>query len=226
MDMRPESRTDLTSSIALIRPAKRGDALFLAWAILTASRGHLPKGWFDIALNKCDGELIQFLIELTTAKTRSRWHYSRFLVAEVRAGVVAALCAFRAGDAYLTSPGAVTEVAETLGISVAEQAIIWQRGAYLFACTPRSDDNVWVIESAATLPTCRHEGYADALLMQAVENGRGLGLKEAEVCILIGNAPAERTCEKGGFRFSKEWRDAGCEVACGSPGLRRLVKTL
>src|SRR5262245_54763555 len=119
----------------MIRMAGPRDAGFLAWAILTASRGHLPKGWFDIALARSETECLEFLKHLTTSRTRSWWHYSRFFVAEADAHPVAALCAFRAGDAYPLSQAALTETAEALGFAPEEQAALWQRGSYLFTCT-------------------------------------------------------------------------------------------
>jgi len=49
----------------VIRAAVRQDADFLAWVILTASRGHLARGWFDIALNQPEGRCLEFLKRLS-----------------------------------------------------------------------------------------------------------------------------------------------------------------
>ncbi len=44
-----------------IRPAEPDDAPFLAWAMLTAARSHIPRGWFDIALKRSESECLAFL---------------------------------------------------------------------------------------------------------------------------------------------------------------------
>jgi GNAT superfamily N-acetyltransferase len=211
---------------ALLRDARPGDAGFLSWAILTASRGHLSKGWFDIALDQPEDNCLQFLRQLTTATAHSRWHYSRFLIVESAGCPAAALCAFRAADAYLASPLAIADAAQSVGLSPAEQARIWKRGAYLFTCSTRSADDNWVLESIATLPDHRQRGYTSMLLARAIEDGRARGLKEAEVTVVIGNLAAERMYVAAGFRCVSESLHADFKTATGAIGQRRLVKAL
>src|SRR5690348_15097254 len=111
-----------------IRPAREEDAAFLAWVILTASRGHLQRGWFDIALSESEEGCLEFLKRLCVTRSPSWWHYSRFLVAEVAGQQpVAALSAFRAGEAYPLSQAAMEEAAESLQLSATERSAIWQR---------------------------------------------------------------------------------------------------
>lgn len=211
---------------ALIRHATPKDADFLSWALLAASRGHLSRGWFDIALNQPESDCLQFLRELTTATAPSRWHYSRFLVVESAGSPNAALCAFRAGDAYLVSPLAVTEAAQSVGLSLAEQAQLWKRGAYLFSCGTRSLDDSWVLESIATLPNHRQRGYTSMLLARAIEDGRAKGLQEAEITVVIGNVAAERTYVAAGFHCVGESLHPDFEQATGALGQRRFVRAL
>ena len=194
--------------------------------MLTASRGHLQRGWFDIALNKSESECLEFLYALTTATILSRWHYSRFLVAETEDCVVGALCAFRAADTRLQSLAALAGVADMLGIPLAEQSLIWQRGAYISACTMHPDSDSLSIESIATLPEFRRRGYSTALLERAIEEGRVAGCRQAEMAILIGNESAERGYEKAGFRCVGELRHPEFEEISGSSGQRRLVRSL
>jgi hypothetical protein len=66
-----------------IRPATIDDVDFLAWVILTASRSHLERGLWDIALGRDEEGCLSFLRELARAEPRSWAHYSRFIVAEV-----------------------------------------------------------------------------------------------------------------------------------------------
>lgn len=211
---------------AILRHATPKDAGFLSWAILTASRGHLSKGWFDIALNQPEDGCLQFLRQLTTATAPSRWHYSRFLLVESAGYPTAALCAFRAADTYLVSPLAIAEAAQSVRLSVTEQAQIWKRGAYLFSCSTRSADDTWVLESIATLPNHRQRGYTSMLLARAIEDGRARGLKEAEVSVVIGNVAAERTYLAAGFRCVNDSLHSDFEAATGAIGQRRLVKAL
>ena len=151
-----------------IRPARHDDADFLAWAILTAARSHLAKGWFDIVLEGPDAARLDYLRRLTLTPTRSWWHYSRFMVVEQDGIPVAALSVFRAGDAYPLSQHAMAEVARELGWNDPAQQAMWQRGAYIFACTLEPDADAWAIENVATLPAYRGRGMAGELLEQAV----------------------------------------------------------
>jgi len=215
-----------TQAGTLIRHATPGDADFLSWAVLAASRGHLSKGWFDIALNQPEDRCLQFLRQLTTATAPSRWHYSRFLVMESAGSPTAALSAFRAADAYLASPLAVTEAANNAGLSRAELAQIWTRGAYIFSCSTRSADDCWVLESIATLSSHRQRGYTAMLIARAIEDGRARGLKEAEITAVIGNVAAERAYVAAGFRCVNESLHADFEAATGAIGQRRFIKAL
>jgi translation initiation factor 4G len=144
----------------ILRPARTGDSAFLAWAILTAARSHLPKGWFDVVLDRPERDCLDFLRRLALTKPPSWWHYSRFCVAERAGEPVGALCTFRAGDAYPLSQQALAEAAESLSISAADQAAMWRRGAYLFTCVLDANDDAWTIENVATVPSQRGKGVA------------------------------------------------------------------
>ena len=56
---------------ATIRRASDSDAEFIAWTILAAQRGHRPRGWFDIALDRPEPECLAFTRELARAPSRS-----------------------------------------------------------------------------------------------------------------------------------------------------------
>ena len=209
-----------------LRPAEPQDADFLAWAILTAARSHLNRGWFDIVLNRPEDACLDYLRLLTLTQARSWWHSSRFLVAEVDGRAVAGLSAFRAGDAYPLSQAAMTEAAASLGWHQAEQAAMWQRGAYIFTCTMGGSDDLWAIENIATPPEYRGHGLAGALIGRALEMGRERGCGQAQITSFIGNDAAERAYLKAGFRFAEEKRHADFEAAAGVPGLHRFVRDL
>ncbi len=214
------------AEIPVIREAVPQDADFLASVILTASRGHLARGWFDIALNQSENHCLEYLRTLATTTVPSWWHYSRFLVAEVAGAKAAALCAFSAAEAYPLSQAAMSEAAEVLGIPAAEQAAIWQRGAYIFSCTMPGGENCWTLENIATLFSYRRRGLTTALITRMVERGRARGFSEAQITYLIGNDTAEGAYRKVGFQFAGECRHPDFEAAAGAMGLRRVVRQL
>lgn len=209
-----------------IRPAREHDADFLAWAILIAARSHLAKGWFDIVLEGPEASRLDYLRRLTLTPTRSWWHFSRFLVAEQDGIPVAALSAFPASDAYPLSQQAMAEVARELGWSDAAQQAMWQRGAYIFACTLESGDDAWAIENVATLSAYRGRGIACELLKQAVAEAERNGAPRVQITFYIGNDAAERAYAKAGFKFHDEKRHPNFEAVTGAPGLRRYVRDL
>ena len=210
----------------VIRAASRKDADFLAWVILTASRGHLARGWFDIALNQPEGICLEFLRRLSTTEAPSWWHYSRFLVAESEGRPVAALSAFPAGKAYALSQAAMSETADALGLPMSEQSAIWQRGAYIFLCAMGGHDDCWTLENIATLPSYRGRGVTTALLTRAAEEGCARGFKEAQITSFIDNQSARGAYEKAGFRCVDERRHPEFEAVAGTPGLLRFVRPL
>jgi ribosomal protein S18 acetylase RimI-like enzyme len=211
---------------ASVRRARGEDAEFLASAILIATRGHLARGWFDIALNQSEQGCLQFLARLTITQAPSWWHYSRFWVAEANAKPVAALSAFRADDAYPLSQQAMSETADALGFPVAEQSLIWKRGAYLFTCDTGTEGNAWTIENIATAPQYRGRGVGFRLIDHALEEGRRLGFEQAQITFFIGNETAERLYTKAGFHLGTEARDPKFEATAGVPGVRRFVRRL
>jgi translation initiation factor 4G len=209
-----------------IRRAQPHDAEFLAWAILTASRSHLEKGWFDLVLDRPEADCLEYLRRLAVTATPSWWHYSRFHIAEVDGQPAATLSAFRAGDGYPLSQPAMVEVAQSLGLSEQEQATMAQRGSYLFTCVMESSDDLWTIENVATLPAHRRQRLAGVLIEHALDEGRQKGFAQAQITFLIGNDAAERTYAKAGFTFAGEKRHQDFAVAVGAPGLRRYVRQL
>ena len=79
-----------------IRPAAFEDAGFIARTVLAAQRGHRPRGWFDIALDRPEPQCLAFVERLRGAVQPSWWHVSQFIIAEVEGEPAAALCAMPA----------------------------------------------------------------------------------------------------------------------------------
>src|SRR5208282_1510731 len=128
----------------LIRPAQPQDAQFIAWATQAANRSHVEKGWFDIALDRPESDCLEFIRRLALTGARSWWHYSLFLIAEVEGHAAAALCRFRAGDAFPLSVPAMTEVVRSYGWGDAELEAIWRRGVFAFTCIMPGGGEGWI----------------------------------------------------------------------------------
>src|SRR5258708_24677205 len=98
-----------------IRRALPEDADFIARSILAAQRGHRPRGWFDIALNRPEPQCLSFVARIAHARTGSWGHTSQFLIAEVEGRPAAALCALPAAGGGAAARAAVAEGARDSG---------------------------------------------------------------------------------------------------------------
>ena len=210
----------------LIRPAGPDDSGFIARNILASQRGPRPRGWFDIALGWPEPRCLAFVAQVATAETRSWWHVSHFMVAEVDGEPAAALCALPASGTGVAARAAIAEVAGTTGVSASELAAIIRRGAYGSGCWVQGGEGDWLIEHVASLPAYRGRGLVQALIAGALAGGRAAGFKRASISFLIGNDAAERCYAKAGFVFAEEKRDPAFEVLTGAPGFRRFARAI
>jgi ribosomal protein S18 acetylase RimI-like enzyme len=213
-------------SYQTIRPARPEDAGFIARNILAAQRGHLPRGWFDIALGRPDAECLAFVEQIATARKPSWWHTSQFIIAEIEGKPAAALCAMPAAGTRAAARSAIGEVADKTGLDASELAAIFRRGAYAAGCWVQGGDGDWLIEHVATLPAHRGRGLVQALIDHALAAGKAAGFKRASISFLIGNEAAERCYAKAGFAFAEEKRDSDFEVLTGAPGFRRFERAI
>ena len=69
------------AEISIVR-AKPDHSPFLARTILAASRSHLPRGPFDVALGLGDMELLAIIERMTISDHVCNCHFTKFLVAE------------------------------------------------------------------------------------------------------------------------------------------------
>ena len=206
-----------------IRPAAFEDAGFVARNILAAQRGHLPRSAFEIALDRPEAECLAFLRRLSVARTKSWFHVSQFLIAEVDSEPAAALCAFPAAGTRAAAGAAIEEVAGETGLDASE---IFRRQAAAANCWVQGGKGDWMIEYVASLSAYRGRGLVQVLLEQALAAGRARGYRRASISFLIGNEPAERCYAKAGFSFAKEKRDPAFEALTGAPGFRRFARAI
>ena len=209
-----------------IRPARPEDAGFIAWTILTAQRGHLPRGWFDITLNWPEPQCLAFVRRIATAQRQSWWHVSQFIIAELEGEPAAALCALPAAGTRAAARSAIEEVAAERGLDASELSAIWRRGAYAANCWVQGGDGDWLLEHVAALPSHRGRGLVQALIDRALAAGKAAGFKRASISFLIGNEAAERCYAKAGFGFAEEKRDRAFEALTGAAGFRRFERAI
>jgi ribosomal protein S18 acetylase RimI-like enzyme len=209
-----------------IRPASTEDAGFIARNILAAQRGPQPRGWFDIALGWDEPQCLAFVERLAVTRQKSWWHVSEFIIAEVDGTPAAALCAMPAAGTGAAARTAIAEVAGETGMSEAELAAMFRRGAYIANCWVQGGDGDWLVEHVATLPAHRGRGVVSALIKHAIAAGKAAGFERASISFLIGNEPAERCYAKAGFTFAEEKRDPAFEALTGAPGFRRFARAI
>jgi len=209
-----------------IRPARPEDAKFIAGNILSSQRGPRPHGWFDIALGWDEPRCLAFVERLAVARAISWWHVSQFIIAEVDGNAAASLCAMPAAGTGPAARAAIAEVASETGLSEADLAAIFQRGAYTAKCWVQGGEGDWLVEHVATLPAYRGRGLVSDLIDHALASGKAAGFERASISFLIGNAPAERCYAKAGFAFAEEKRDPAFEAIIGAPGFRRFARAI
>ena len=136
-----------------IRRAKPDDADFLAWAMLTASRAHLPRGVWDLIIGADEQGRLDYLRRLAVAELGSLCHYEAFLVADVDGEFGAALSGFEFRTGGWAAVGtAMTNVQHDLGWTESDVAASHNRVAPVWACFLPDIGADWGIENIATRP--------------------------------------------------------------------------
>jgi ribosomal protein S18 acetylase RimI-like enzyme len=210
-----------------LRRAARDDVEFLAWVMLSASRGHLRRGVWDLIVGRDDAACLDYLQRLAVAEPRSLCHYESYLVAELDGRPVAALCGFDTRNGgWATVAQAMTAVQRDLGWSQSDVAASLQRVAPAWTCFLPDIGAEWAIENVATLPAFRRRGLAVGLLSEIVEEGTRRGCQLAQITSLVGNDAAQRVYERLGFRVVDEKRSAEFAAALGAPGFVRMMREL
>jgi len=209
-----------------IRQARIDDARFIARTIFAAQRGHVPRGWFDIALDWPEPRCLAFVERIATAETESWFHVSQFILAEVEGEPAAALCAMPAAGTVSAGRSAIAEVAEHIGLNASETAAIFRRGAYAAGCWIQGGEADWLIEHVATLPKYRGRGLVQGLIDHALLAGRSAGFQRASISFLIGNEAAQQCYAKAGFTYAEEKRDVDFEAITNASGFRRFARRI
>jgi translation initiation factor 4G len=200
---------------------------FIAWVELAASRSHLPKGPWDLYIDRTEVETLRYLETLTATDT---WHfgsYRNFIIATVDGEPAAGLSGYfeeECGTAALNA--GVEEANGKLGRSPEENAAGWARAGSFALVTHEREPGAWIVEWVATKPTFRRRGLVDRLLAEILDVGRAKGATTAEIGVYMGNDPAQRAYEKAGFAVVSEKTHPDFEAAYGCPGTRELRRAI
>lgn len=210
-----------------IREATAGDAKFLAWVQVEASRSGLPLGFWDLAFPGLDEPRLDRVADVIASPQVSFSHFGGFLVAESQGEPVAALSGY---DPTVKKLGHFIGALETAlaehGWSEAHRRLLWLRVAPFLTCVGDTPDDRWVVEWVAAKPEVRGKGVAGRLLDAVLDRGRKLGHAKAQISILIGNTPAQRCYERGGFQVVDEKRHPDFEAVFGAPGIACMWRDL
>jgi ribosomal protein S18 acetylase RimI-like enzyme len=210
-----------------IRRAQADDAAFLAQVMLSASRGRLPKGIWDLRIGAGECACLDYLRRLALAEPPSLCHYSAFFIASVGDHPASALCGFDPrGGAWSLVAEAMANVQRDLNWSQAELDASNQRLAPIWQCFLPDTGADWGIEFVATLPEYRRRGLAGLLLDQVLREGVARGSKLAQLVTFLGNDAAVSVYLRAGFRIADEKRCDALLAALNAPGFVRLTRTL
>ncbi len=209
----------------LVRAARDDDAAFVASTILAASRSHLTRGAWDIALALPTDGVLSVLERLAVATPPSFCSARGFLLAEVDGSPAAALSAYDPGLVAPTDP-AIDAALIAMGWSQADIDQSNTRLAPFMTCTPAQEHGTWIVEWVATRPEFRRRGLVERLLGDILALGRDRGYADAQIAILMGNTPAQRAYEKMGFHLTQERTHPEFATLVGCPGIAELHQRL
>ena len=191
----------------LIRVGLPTDARMLATLIEAAGRGNAMRPSYAAWFPGSSADRVRQLECLVRAPVRTWCHWSVFWVAEVGGCVAAALACY---ESSLSTREALDRALDggwgsDLPTALRQREVLRDSG-----CLP-SQDGVWTIDHAATLPSLRRRGLAAELLVEALREGRTVGYSSAATDIASDNIAALRLFEAAGFVEQ-------CRCACGKAG--------
>lgn len=208
---------------ALVRPAVPEDAREVAQLMYLAGKSHVETSIYDLMFPGDMEERLARLAALFTARTRSWYHYSHYLVCEEGGRVAGCLCGFNESE----SGGTLLRDAfiET-GTDRAEGKAMNARMQPFHRVNPVHYEDSWVIEHVAVFSEFRGRGIVTTLLRDILDRGREREYGCSELNMLIGNTPARRAYEKAGFIAVEEHTDEEFMRIFTTPGMLRMYREL
>lgn len=217
----------MTTSTITIQRAVPDHSPFLAQVLLSASRSHLERGPFDIALGLPVGEVLDILEWVTLTEFVCNCHFSKFLVAELASEPVGALAAYDPGEKDLLPFGAaLSDAYSGLGYDEADFPPVLQRFETMRHCLPPAQPGTWIVEWVAVAMAHRGQGIAGQLLRKILALGADRSLCRSQVSTFLGNQPAINAYRKVGFRIEREYRDPDLAALLGTSGVLTMTREL
>lgn len=208
------------------RWATERDVPFLGEIVLLASRSHLPRGVWDLALS--DDELRRRFIERLLVTGAASWcHWTKFRVAEVDGTPAAALSGYAEDEPdMLGEDQAIATAFAAVGLDGPALAAVFEGIGPFLTCLMPPIGTPWIIEWVATLAPYRRRGLVDLLLREILDEGRRRGRGRAQIMVIEGNVTAQRAYERVGFVLHEARYTPAFEGLLGSRGLHRLSQRL
>ena len=207
----------------VIREATPQDAPAVAELMYIAGKSHVQTSIYDLMFPGSMEERLQKLAALFTTRARSWYHYTHYLVCEVRGSVAGSLCGFNDLE---SGGGRLGEAFIEIGTGRAEGKAMYERMRPFHRVNPKHYEDSWVIEHVAVFPDYRGRGIITSLLEEILRRGREADYDHAELNMLIGNTPARRAYEKAGFVIVEENTDEEFMGLFNAPGMARLYLRL
>ena len=174
-----------------VRPAEPRDAAFVGWASVAASRSQMPRGWFDIVLQRDEAFVLEFA-NISRWRKRSRGGTGRYSM-------------WRRWTARSHPRCAASEMTPSTG----HCAKRWLRrptrwasarmsrrnnGRAVRLSCPRSRANPTPGRSRMSVPSPSSADRVQnqALLAKEIELARAAGFKRAQISIFIGNSAPKK----------------------------------
>lgn len=218
---------DMPRSSVRVLEATPDHSPFLARVILSASRSHLERGPFDVALGLDTPDVLDILEFMCLSDLVGNCHFSKFLVAEMSGEPVAALAAYDPGDNGLLPLGApFSDAYSALGHDEKKLPAVLSLLEAVQRCMPPKQPGVWTIEWVAVEKSFQRQGIVGRLLREAFESGMDRSLHRSQISTYVGNQPAIGAYAKAGFRIDRERRDPALEDLLGVPGMVTMVSDL
>lgn len=203
-----------------IRKAIVQDADLIAWAMLESSRAGKKNGVFDLIFETRDeAALLAYLKQLCVTQSKSRCHYTNFLVAETGDGAVGVLCGY---EPRIATDESFSEALQELGIDESYHERI---SAYLL-CKPETDKNTWVLDFMAEKSGVMSFEVIRELVQKSLLTARLKGYRKTQTMLEIGSVEALMAYKKIGFFVKDEKRSEYYEEVFGRPGIMRLQLNL
>jgi len=208
------------------RWATERDVPFLGEVVLLASRSHLPRGVWDLALP--DDELRRRFLERLLVTGEASWcHWTKFRVAEVDGIPAAALSGYAEDEAgMLGEDEAIATAFAAVGLDATAQAAVFANIGPFLTCVMPPIGTPWIIEWVATLTPYRRRGLVDLLLREMLDEGRRRGRGRGQIMVIGGNVTAQRAYERVGFVMHEARYTPAFEDLLGARGLHRLSQRL